>query len=51
MVDETMVVDCRIHQSCWSHRPMMEVQWAWLENFAAAVPIVVLAAAVVMSVE
>ena len=50
MVDETMVVDCRIHQSCWSHRPMMEVQWAWLENFAA-VPIVVLAAAVVMSVE
>ena len=48
MVDETMVVDCRIHQSCWSHRPMMEVQWAWLEN-SAAVPIVVLA--VVMSVE
>ena len=30
---------------------MMEVQWAWLENSAAAVPIVVLAAAVVMSVE
>ena len=29
---------------------MMEVQWAWLEN-SAAVPIVVLAAAVVMSVE
>lgn len=46
MVDETMVVG-RIHQS-WSHRPMMEVQWAWLER-SAAVPIVV--AAVVMSVE
>ena len=42
MVDETMFVG-RIHQSR-SHRPMMEVQWAWLLDSAAAVvvlPVVV----------
>ena len=41
MVDETMFVG-RIHQSR-SHRPMMEVQWAWLLDSAAVVvlPVVV----------
>ena len=42
MVDETMFVG-RIHQSR-SHRPMMEVQWAWQLDSAAAVvvlPVVV----------
>ena len=42
MVDEMVFVG-RIHQSR-SHRPMMEVQWAWLLDSAAAVvvlPVVV----------